>query len=207
MALLGLFYSFLAADTQKTSLVGPSLFYYLAYQALKGPPLLVSFSIAQLWVSVWGDRGCSDVSTHYAWLSSNVLLPWLPKLRFPSHISSGYLLIVNSSPCPRITLQYICSSSQLPCPLVDLLPCLEYIQIICVIITPFRLSQISCFILHNSLKYFPSVSTNCPWCEDLSATSSPLQLGVGWSFSLSSFSLLPFILLSCAWNHIFYYSG
>ena len=52
MALLGLFYSFLVADTQKTSLVGPSLFYYLAYQALKGLPLLVSFSVAQLWVSV-----------------------------------------------------------------------------------------------------------------------------------------------------------
>ena len=207
MALLGLFSSLLVAGTQKASLVGPSLFYLLAYQTLKGPPLLVSFSISQLWASVWGDRGYSDFSTHCTWLSSNALLPWLPKLRFPSPISSGYLLRVSSSPCPRITLQYLWSSSQLPCTIVDLLPCLEYIQIVFVILTPFRLSHITCFTLHNSLKYFPSVSTNCPGCEDLSPTSSPLQLGAGWSCSLSSFSLLSFILLSCAWNHIFFSSG
>ena len=52
MALLGLFSSLLVAGTQKASLVGPSLFYLLAYQTLKGPPLLVSFSISQLWASV-----------------------------------------------------------------------------------------------------------------------------------------------------------
>lgn len=52
MALLGLFSSLLAAGTQKASLVGPSLLYFLAYQALKGLPLLVSSSIAQLWASV-----------------------------------------------------------------------------------------------------------------------------------------------------------
>ena len=37
MALLGLFSSLLVAGTQKASLVGPSLFYLLAYQTLKGP--------------------------------------------------------------------------------------------------------------------------------------------------------------------------
>ena len=74
------------------------------------------------------------------------------------------------------------------------------------ILTPFRLSQITCFTLHNSLKYFPSVSTSCPGCEDLSPTSPP-QLGAGWSCSLSFFSLLSFILLSCAWNHVFFSSG
>ena len=131
MALLGLSSSLLAAGTQKASLVGPSLFYFLAYQTLKGPPLLVSFSISQLWASVWGDRGYSDFSTHCTWLSSNALLPWLPKLRFPSPVSSGYLLKVSSSPCPRITLQYLWSSSQLPCTVVDLLPCLEYIDCLC----------------------------------------------------------------------------
>ena len=40
---------------------------------------------------MWGERGCGDGSTYYAWLSSVALLPWLPSFppqAFPTTISS-----------------------------------------------------------------------------------------------------------------------
>ena len=54
---------------------------------LMGQPLYCSAANA----GVWGERGYGDGSTHYAWLSSIALLPWLPCFppqAFPTAISS-----------------------------------------------------------------------------------------------------------------------
>ena len=71
------------------------------------------------------------------------------------HVPSGCLPSVNSRPCPWVSLQCLCSSSQLMCLVWDLFlsrVCMTVARIVCVILIPFRLPQISCFIL--SLKCF-----------------------------------------------------
>ena len=78
------------------------------------------------------------------------------------HIPSIHLTTVNSSPCSGIAPQSPNSSSQ-PLHLPgDLCPCPGYVWLCkdCLILIPFRLSQISCFIL--SLKCFSSDSDSCP---------------------------------------------
>ena len=77
----------------------------LVHQALKGAPWVESYSVVQgvrrlmgqsLCCSasdagMWGERGFSDGSIHYMWLSSIALLPWLPCFppqAFPTTVSS-----------------------------------------------------------------------------------------------------------------------
>ena len=93
-----------------------------------------------------------------AWLSStgvshHNLLP---------HIPSIHLYAVNSSPCPGIVPQSLNSSSQ-PLPLPEVCMAVQGVYGCskdCVILTPFRLPQISCFTL--SLKCLSSDSNSCP---------------------------------------------
>ena len=91
------------------------------------------------------------------WLSStgifhHNLLPHIPWI----HLSE-----VNSSAHPRFSPQSLNSSSQPLCLLGDLRPCQGYVWLCkdCLILIPFRLSQISCFTL--SLKCFSSDSDDC----------------------------------------------
>ena len=90
-----------------------------------------------------------------AWLSSigisrHSLLP---------HITLILLSTVDSSPHPKIAPQSLNTSSQLLHLLGDLHSCLGCSKD-CLILTPFRLPQISSFTL--SLKCFSSDSDNCP---------------------------------------------
>ena len=114
-----------------------------------GQPLCCSAADA----GVWGDRGYGDGSTHYAWLSSMALLPWLPGFplqAFPTTVSSltssRFVPLQSTaaqpwdySTIPNFSIQPLC----LPGDLI-----------------PFRLPQISCFTL--SLKRFSSDSDSCP---------------------------------------------
>ena len=94
-----------------------------------------------------------------AWLSStgishHSLLPHVPSC----------LPTVNSRPRPGIAPQSLCSSSQLLWLLGDPCPCPQVLVasagIVCVILIPFSLPQISCFT--HSLKYFSSNPNSCP---------------------------------------------
>ena len=78
-----------------------------------------------------------------------------------SHIHSIHLSTVNSNPCPGIAPQSLNSSSKPLCLPRNLHPCPGYVWLRRgLILTPFRLPQISCFTL--SLKCFSSDSDNCP---------------------------------------------
>ena len=78
-----------------------------------------------------------------------------------SHIHSIHLSTVNSNPCPGIAPQSLNSSSKPLCLPRNLHPCPGYVWLRQgLILTPFRLPQISCFPL--SLKCFSSDSDNCP---------------------------------------------
>ena len=121
------------------------------------------------WILAWKERGFGDSPTHYAWLSSIALLPWLPGFlpqAFPTTISSltsprSVSSTVNSSPWPGFAPQTLNSSSQWLYLLGDLLPCLGYVWLWQgLILIPFRLPQIGCFTL--SLKFFSSHSDSCP---------------------------------------------
>ena len=121
-------------------------------------------------VGVWGVRGYGDDSTHYGWLSSTALLPWLPSFfhrHFPSQSPplppSTRLSAVNSSPHPRMAPQSLNSSSQPLCFLGTCIPvpvqgtmcgCSKD----CLIFISFKLPHVSCFCL----KCFSSDSDNCP---------------------------------------------
>ena len=93
-----------------------------------------------------------------------------------SHIPSFHLSIVNSSPCPGIAPQSLNSSFQLPAPVPCRGPaslsgvCMAVARIVCVILTPFRLSWICCFTLQQ-----PQILPLCPKqllrCGDLTPAS------------------------------------
>ena len=64
--------------------------FYSVVPCLMGQPVYCSAVCA----GVWGDRGCGDGTTPYAWLNSIALLPWLPGFplqAFPTAISSDPL--------------------------------------------------------------------------------------------------------------------
>ena len=121
-----------------------------------------SLSIVQLLVQAWGREWLPRwlYPDGYTWLSCLhgcllFLHRQFPPQTPPSH-PLGPLPPVNNRPHPGIAPQ---SSSQLPAAvffLGDL--CMAAARIVCVILIPFGLSQISCFTL--SLKCFSS--SNCP---------------------------------------------
>ena len=136
---------------------GEALLCCSVHQALKRPPSLGSFSCAVL---MCGEREaiemvpplCVTQQYHpvsvFAWLSFTSishcdLLPWVP---------SGYHSAGNSPPCPRIALQSLCSRPQLLHFLGDLSPCPGTYgcgRIVCVILIPSGLSQISYFTIQQ----------------------------------------------------------
>ena len=91
------------------------------------------------------------------------------------HIPSIPLSAVNSSPRPGIAPQFLNSSSQQLHFPGNLCPCLCMSMYVYgkdrLILIPFRLPQISCFIL--SLKCFSSDSDSCPDIEDWTPASVP----------------------------------
>ena len=77
-------------------------------RCLIGQPLYCSAVNAGL----WGERGYGDGSTHYAWLSSIALLPWLPG--FPSQV---FPITISSFMFPwSISLQSMAALSPGLCP-------------------------------------------------------------------------------------------
>ena len=169
----------------KSSFLTGVLLCGLVRQALKGSPWLVSYSVAQgtsgAWraslccsavdADVWGEGGYGGNSTPYTWLSSITFLPWLPGFplqAFPTTITFlmspravflqstadlglGFLYSLYA-PAPNWCALYgTCSLSRV---------CITVARIVCVILIPFRLPQISCFIL--SLKCFCSDQNSCP---------------------------------------------
>ena len=139
----------------------------LACQELKRPVSLGSFSIVQLSVLVCGERESNgDGCTPYVWLNSITLPAWLPGFlpqAFPMVISIMSPLAVSlpskawdCTPVPMLQLPAIVLSRGL----ASLSGVhMAAVRIVCVILIPFRLSQISCFTL--SLKCFSSVPNNC----------------------------------------------
>ena len=108
----------------------------------------------------------------FAWLSftsisHSGLLSWVP---------SGCHSAVNSRSCPRIALQSLCSSPQMLHFLGDLCPCPGTYgcgRIVCVIIIPSGLSQISYFTIQQS-QILHLCSKQLPQYGDLiSASVSP----------------------------------
>ena len=119
----------------------------LEHQALKWAPWLESYSVVQCIRCVMGqlsivrlpmlacwERGFGDGSHLLRWLSSILLLPWLPSFSpqaFPTTISSLTsplcLSAVSSSPCPGIVPISLNSSSQLLHLPGDMRPCLGYV--------------------------------------------------------------------------------
>ena len=203
------------------------LLWCLVQQAFKGPSWLGSLSIAQcvrhskghhLWglspsaasISMWGERGYSDGPTPCTWLSSITLPPELPS--FPPrtffyllpHIPSGCLpqsiailvLGLLSSPYPATV------HSGRPVSLSGVHR--AAVQIVCVVLTPFRPSQISCFILQQ-----PQMPSLCLKlflrCGGFTPASVPPPHGFRSSptHSLSVFSLPSFILPSFASIYVF----
>ena len=136
-----------------------------------------------------------------AWLSSigisrHSLLP---------HITLILLSTVDSSPHPKIAPQSLNTSSQLLHLLGDLHSCLGCSKD-CLILTPFRLPQISSFTL--SLKCFSSDSDNCPdvGIGPLLQFPHPLRAGPVL-LTLLFFPPSSIVRLSFAWVYIFFSSG
>ena len=133
---------------------------------------------------MWWDRGYSDGSTPYTWLSSITLPPWLPGFppqAFPPAVSLlGHLPAVNSRPHPGIALQSLCSSPQPLQFLGDLHPCVGYVgprQGLSVRFSLHSACQRSAAALSNSLKCFSSVPNNFPDVEIWSLVQFPNPSG------------------------------
>ena len=157
MALLGFFSS--PWELTFKGLPWLVLLYCSVHQALKGPLSLGSFFIAHPLVPACLGRevtGIAPASAH-----DSAVVPCFhthfppkafPTMDFHPSISSGRLPIVKNSPgSPWDCSPIPASSSQPLCALVDLHPCLEVCRtmawMVCVVLTPFRLLQISCFTL------------------------------------------------------------
>ena len=140
-----------------------------------------------------------------AWLSStgishHSLLPHVPSC----------LPTVNSRPHPGIAPQSLCSSSQLLWLLGDPCPCPQVLVasagIVCVILIPFRLPQISCFTL--SLKCFSSDSDSCPDVRIRPLLQFPHLLRAGPALlTLLFFPSSSCMLLSFVWLYVFFSAG
>ena len=122
-----------------------------------------------------------------AWLSSTSI----SHHNLLSHIHSIHLSTVNSNPCPGIAPQSLNSSSKPLCLPRNLHPCPGYVWLRQgLILTPFRLPQISCFTL--SLKCFSSDSDNCPAVGTGSLLQFPHVLRAGPALlTLQFFPLVP----------------
>lgn len=167
------------------------------------------------------ERGYSDVPTPCGRLSSIALPPQLPSFppqAFPTTVSS--LMSLSLSPCQStadLTLGLFSSLSSSPQPLCfleDLCPCPCYIwlaMIVCVILIPFRMSQVSCFTLKCV-----SVPNNCPSVgfdpasSSLTLQTSPVLLTVLFPHllalscqvlhgSIHSFLVVNFFLPTLSW--------
>ena len=80
------------------------------------------------------------------------------------HIPSSHLPTVNNRPHPGIALQFLSSSSQMPCVPVDLRPCLGYVGLQQGLSLWFLLHsncRRSAAALYNSPTLFPFVSNKC----------------------------------------------
>ena len=119
---------------------------------------------------VCGERGNGDGSTPYVWLSNIALLPWLPGFLPPACPTTISSLTSPQSISPQSTVASPWDCSTIPklqapatapsggarVPVQGMYDCgKDYL-----ILTPFRLPQMSCFTL--SLKCFSSDSDNCP---------------------------------------------
>ena len=142
------------------------------------------------------------IASMAAWLSStgishHNLLP---------HIPLGCLPAVNSRSFSGIAPQSLHSSSQLLCFLGDLHPCLGMAaaRIVCVILNPFKLPQISCFTL--SLKCFSSNPSNCPNVGLDPCFISP-TCWVKVQSNYPVFLSRSFILPTFVWLYIFFSGG
>ena len=122
------------------------------------------------------------------------------------HISSICLSPVNSSPYPGIAPECLNSCSLPLCLPGDLCPCIYDHGKNCLILSPFRLPQISCFPL--SLKCFSSDSDNCPGVGmgPLLQFRHPPRAGPVL-LTLPFFPPSSFILLSFAWVYMFFSSA
>ena len=172
---------------------------------LMGQPLYCSTAD----VGLWGERGYSDGSTTYTWLSSIALLRWLPG--FPPQAFSS-----QSPPSlpldPSLHRQQQPSSwdhstlpkLQLPAPVPSRGP--TFLSRVCmaaarsVWVFPFRLPQISCFTLR--LKCFSSESDNCPDVGIGPQLQFPHLLRAGPVLLTLLFSP-SFVLPSFVWFYIF----
>lgn len=91
--------------------------------------------------------------------------------------------------------------------LVKLCACLGYVGLVCVVFTPCRLSQISCFTPGQPQMPPFSVPTNCSDVGISPLLQLPHPQVPVRSCSLSSFSFPSFILLSFVWAYIFLSAG
>ena len=146
-----------------------------------------------------GKRGYGDGSYPYVWLSSIVLLPWLPGFppqAFPTTISS---LTPPRSNSPQSTASLNSSYSCCPfqqtwVPVQHMYGCSKD----CLILISFRLPQISCFTL--SLKGFSSDSDSClPYRDQIPASVPPPTEGRSSPTNTSVFPPSSFTLPSFAW--------
>ena len=123
-------------------------------------------------------------------------------------IPSDLLPAVNSSPCPGIAPQSLCSNSQLLCLLGDLHPRPWFVwlwQNYCLILIPFRLSQPKYQLLLSQPQMFLLWPRQLPQCGDRSPASVPPPTkGRSSPANTPVFPLSPFVLLSFAWFYIFF---
>ena len=144
-----------------------------------------------------GERGYSAGSTPCMWLSSIALPPRLPNFppkAFPTEVSSLHPLRL-SPHSQQITLLRACSPIpmlQLPaseCSRVLVSLALAVARFVCVVLTPFRQSQVSCCTL-QWLTCFPSIPNVCPNVGISHPLQSPPPMVAG-SVLLTLFFPLP----------------
>ena len=169
-------------------------------------------SIVQLPILVCEERGYGDGSTHYVWLSSIALLPWLlgfPPQAFPSTISSltsPWSLSPQSTAALTLGLLH---NPQTPAPSHCTLQgtCIPVQGMNgygkdCLILIPFRLPQISSF----SLKCFSSNSVTPMWGSD-PCFSSPTRQGRSSPTNTPVFPPSSFIPPSFTWFYMLFSTG
>jgi len=123
------------------------------------------------------------------WLSSNILflvatwffskgilgvdfLPPSPQLS-PCHQQQSLLW-----DCPPIPILHLPAATHTNGPTPQFRVCRAMTRIICVVLTPFRLSQISCFTLQQT-QFLPLCPNRFPWMEESLPASVPLPWGAG----------------------------
>ena len=175
-----------------------------------GQPLYCSAADA----GVCGDRGCGDGSTPYAWLSSIILLPWLPTfppLASPTTISS--LTSLDPSLCSQQQpLPWDCSTiPKLQLPAAAPFSGPSFLSRICmaaakIVWFSFYLGCHRSAVSLSALNVSPL--TQLPWCGvQTPASVSPRAKGRSRPTNTSVFPPSSFILPSFAWFYIFFSTG